>query len=481
MRNLEPKAVWESFYQLTQIPRPSGKRKQIADFFVNYGKSLGLETLQDEIGNVLIRKPASAGMEDHPGVILQAHMDMVPQKNGDKVFDFEKDPIEAYIEDNGQWVTANGTTLGADDGIGAAIAMAILADKNVVHPPLEALFTIDEETGMYGANDLKGGWIRGKYLLNLDNEDEGELCVGCAGGIDTTATFAYQPVETEEGDIALRIELKGLKGGHSGCDIHLQRANAIKLLVRVLKDAVANYEARLASIDGGSLRNAIPREASAVITIPAESYQDVQDMIDGYEDLYLREFAGVDDGISLKATEVECPKTEMPEEIQDCLIHALTLCPHGVYRMIPERPDVVETSNNLAMVKTEEGKVTCFCLTRSSVESRKEELQSIIQSAFSLAGAEVVFTGGYPGWQPNFQSTLQQKMVETYKREFGEDARVVIIHAGLECGIIGSKYPGMEMIAFGPTIKHPHSPDERVEIATVAKTYRYVEAILKAL
>ena len=481
MRNLQPKAVWESFYQLTQIPRPSGKRKEIADFFVNYGKSLGLETLQDEIGNVLIRKPASPGMENHPGAILQAHMDMVPQKNGDKVFDFEKDPIEAYIEDNGQWVTANGTTLGADDGIGAAIAMAILADKNAVHPPLEALFTIDEETGMYGANDLKGGWLQGKYLLNLDNEDEGELCVGCAGGIDTTATFAFQPVDTEKGDIAIRIDVKGCKGGHSGCDIHLQRANAIKLLVRILKDAVANYEARLASIDGGSLRNAIPREASAVITIPADSYQDVQDMIDRYEDLYLREFASVDEGITVKGTEVECPKKEMPEEIQDCLIHALTLCPHGVYRMIDERPDIVETSNNLAMVKSEEGKVTCFCLTRSSVESRKEELQSIIQSAFSLAGAEVVFTGGYPGWQPNFHSTLQQKMVETYQHEFGEEARVVIIHAGLECGIIGSKYPGMEMIAFGPTIKHPHSPDERVEIASVAKTYKYVEAILKAL
>ena len=473
--------MWESFYQLTQIPRPSGKRKEIAQFFVNYGRSLGLETKQDEIGNVLIRKPASPGMENHPGAILQAHMDMVPQKNGDKVFDFEKDAIQAYIEENGQWVTADGTTLGADDGIGAAIAMAILADKNAVHPPLEALFTIDEETGMYGANDLKGGWLNGKYLLNLDNEDEGELCVGCAGGIDTTATFTYEPVEVEEGDIAIRIDVKGCKGGHSGCDIHLQRANAIKLLVRVLKDAVANYEARLACIEGGSLRNAIPREASAIITIPAESYQDVQDMIDRYEDLYLREFAGVDDGIIVKGTEVECPKKELPEDVQDYLIHGLTLCPHGVYRMIDERPDIVETSNNLAMVKTEEGKITCFCLTRSSVESRKEELQSIIQSAFSLAGADVVFTGGYPGWQPNFHSRLQQKMVETYKQEFGEEARVVIIHAGLECGIIGSKYPGMEMISFGPTIKHPHSPDERVEIASVGKTYRYVEAILKAL
>ncbi|MBR1879102.1 MAG: aminoacyl-histidine dipeptidase [Paludibacteraceae bacterium] len=481
MRNLEPKAVWESFYQLTQIPRPSGKRKEIAEYLVNYGKSLGFETLQDEIGNVLIRKPASAGMEDHPGVILQGHMDMVPQKNGDKVFDFEKDPIQAYIEDNGEWVTADGTTLGADDGIGVAIAMAVLADKNAVHPPLEALFTIDEETGMYGANDLQPGWLKGKYLLNLDNEDEGELCVGCAGGIDTTATFSYTPVETEKGDIAIRIDVKGCKGGHSGSDINLQRANAIKLLVRVLKDAVANYEARLACIEGGSLRNAIPREASAVITIPADSYQDVQDMIDRYEDLYLREYAGVDDGIIVKGTEVECPSYELPEDVQDYLIHALTLCPHGVYRMIDERPDTVETSNNLAMVKSEEGKVTVFCLTRSSVESRKEELQSIIQSAFSLAGAEVVFTGGYPGWQPNFQSTLQAKMVETYRKEFGEEAHVMIIHAGLECGIIGSKYPGMEMIAFGPTIKHPHSPDERVKIDTVAKTYRYVQAILKAL
>lgn len=485
MKNLEPKGLWESFYSLTQIPRPSGHCKEVAAFLVNYGKSLGLETLQDEIGNVLIRKPASAGMEGHPGVILQGHMDMVPQKNSDKVFDFEKDAIQTYIEDNGEWVTADGTTLGADNGIGVATAMAILADKDAVHPPLEAFFTVDEETGMYGANDLKAGWLKGKYLLNLDSETEGELYVGCAGGIDTNATFRYQEVETEKGDIALKVTLKGCKGGHSGCDIHLQRANAIKLLFRFLKDAVANFEARMACVEGGSLRNAIPREATAVITIPAESYQDLQDLVDRYEDLYLKEYEGVDDGISFTMKEVECPKKEIPEDVQDYLIHAITLCPHGVYRVLPEARDIVETSNNVSMIKTfvgeEESRVEVQCLTRSSVESRKEELASIIQSAFSLAGAEVEFSGAYPGWKPNLKSTLLHTMKETYIREFGSEPRVVIIHAGLECGIIGAKYEGMEMISFGPTIEHPHSPDERVNIATVQKFYRFVQAALKAL
>ena len=481
MKNLQPQGLWNSFYSLTQIPRPSGKRKEIADFLVNYGKSLGLETLQDEIGNVLIRKPASPGYENHPGVILQGHMDMVPQKNSDKVFDFEKDPIEAYIEDNGEWVTADGTTLGADNGIGVATAMAILADKNAVHPPLEAFFTIDEETGMYGANDLKSGWLKGKYLLNLDSETEGELYVGCAGGIDAEATFTYEPVETEEGDIALRVTVKGCKGGHSGCDIHLQRANAIKLLFRFLKDAVANFEARLASVDGGNMRNAIPREASAVITIPAESYQDLQDLVDRYEDLWLKEYDGIEPDLHFVMEEIECPKTEMPEDVQDFLIHAITLCPHGVYRIIPEMPDIVETSNNLAIIETKDNTVRAICLTRSSVESRKEELASIIQSAFSLAGADVKFDGAYPGWKPNFKSTLLATMKSVYEKEFGASPRIVTIHAGLECGIIGSKYDGMEMISFGPTIEHPHSPDERVNIATVQKFYRYVQAALKAL
>lgn len=483
MNTLQPQGVWSAFHSLTRIPRPSGKKEQVHDFLMNYGRSLGLETLTDGIGNVLIRKPASAGMEDHPGVILQGHMDMVPQKNSDKAFDFENDPIEAYIEENGEWVTANGTTLGADNGIGVAAALAILADKNVVHPPLEVLVTVDEETGMYGAFALEGGWLQGKTLLNLDSESEGELYVGCAGGVDTTATFDYEPAATEEGDIALKISLKGCKGGHSGCDIHLQRANAIKLLFRFLKEAVADYEARLASVEGGSLRNAIPREASAVITIPAEGKDEMLDLVAEYEDLFIREFDGVEDNISLTAEEVPCPAQELPEDVQDFLIHAVTLCPHGVYRMIPEMPDIVETSNNLAMIRTlaEEHKIEIYCLTRSSVESRKEELQSVIHSAFALAGADVQFSGSYPGWKPNFHGHILEVMKQIYKQEFNAEPRVITIHAGLECGIIGRNYPGMEMISFGPTIEHPHSPDERVNIATVQKFYQYILATLKAL
>lgn len=481
MKNLQPQGLWTSFHALTQIPRPSGRKEQIGAFLADYGRSLGLETIVDEIGNVIIRKPASAGMENHPGVILQGHQDMVPQKNSDTVFDFDTDPIRAYITEDGEWVTADGTTLGADNGIGVATAMAILADKEAVHGPLEAFFTVDEETGMYGAFALKPGLLQGKYLLNLDSESEGELYVGCAGGVDTTATFSYEPVACEEGDLALRIALKGCKGGHSGCDIHLQRANAIKLLTRVLKDAIATQSARLVSIEGGSLRNAIPREAFATITIMPEAYDDVMNMLAEYEDLFIREFDGVEDAISLTAEEVELPKTCLPEEVQDFLIHALTTCPHGVYRVLPEMPDIVETSNNLAMIQTEADKVVVYCLTRSSVESRKEELQSIIQSCFAIAGADVEFSGSYPGWQPNLKSELLAKMQAVYQSEFGNDPRIVIIHAGLECGIIGRNYPGMEMISFGPTIEHPHSPDERVNIATVQKFYQYVLATLKAL
>ena len=479
MKNLQPQGLWSNFYDLTQIPRPSGQKEEVSAFLANYGRSLGLETIVDEIGNVIIRKPASAGYENHPGVILQGHMDMVPQKNNDTVFDFAKDPIEAYID--GEWVTAKGTTLGADNGIGVAAAMAILADKNVVHPPLEVLVTVDEETGMYGAFALEGGLLQGKTLLNLDSEAEGELYVGCAGGVDTTAKFAYTPVEVEEGDVAVKVSVTGCKGGHSGCDIHLQRANANKLLFRFLKEAVANYEARLASVEGGSLRNAIPREASAIITIPAEGLDEVMDLVAEFEDLFVAEYDGVEDNIRLTAEQVECPATELPEDVQDFLIHAITACPHGVYRVIPEMPDVVETSNNLAMLKAEDNCVTVYCLTRSSVESRKEELQEIIHSVFALAGAEVEFSGSYPGWKPNLKSHILEVMKQTYQENYGVEPRVIIIHAGLECGIIGRNYPGMDMISFGPTIKYPHSPDERVNIATVAKFYDYLLATLKAL
>ena len=479
MKNLQPQGLWSNFYDLTQIPRPSGQKEEISAFLANYGRSLGLETIVDAIGNVIIRKPASAGYENHPGVILQGHMDMVPQKNNDTVFDFSKDPIEAYID--GEWVTAKGTTLGADNGIGVAAAMAILADKNVVHPPLEVLITVDEETGLYGAFALEGGVLQGKTLLNLDSESEGELYIGCAGGVDTTATFDYNPVEVEEGDVAIKVSLTGCKGGHSGCDIHLQRANANKLLFRFLKEAVANYEARLASVEGGSLRNAIPREASAIITIPAEGLDELMDLVAEWEDLFVAEYDGVEDNIRLSAEQVECPATELPEDVQDFLIHAITVCPHGVYRVIPEMPEIVETSNNLAMLKTEENRIIVHCLTRSSVESRKEELQEMIHSTFAMAGAEVEFSGSYPGWQPNFNSNIMEVMKTTYLNNYGVEPRVIIIHAGLECGIIGRNYPGMDMISFGPTIEHPHSPDEKVNIASVAKFYEYLLATLKAL
>lgn len=484
IQELNPKGVWQNFYAITQIPRPSGKKEQIGKFLADYGRALGLETIQDEIGNVIIRKPATPGMENHPGVILQGHMDMVPQKNSDINFDFEKDPIRAYVD--GEWVTAEGTTLGADNGIGVATAMAILADKSVVHPPLEAFFTVDEETGMYGAFDLKGGVLQGKTLINLDSETEGELYVGCAGGVDSNIRFDYFAQPVPEGDKAFKIIVKGLKGGHSGCDINLQRANANKLLFRILKEAVSEYEARLASVEGGSLRNSIPREAEAVVTIPADGQDDLQQLINDAEDLFIREYDGVEDNLQVLLEAAPLPAALLPEEIQDTLIHAITACPDGVFRMIPEMPDVVETSNNLAMihtlqVKDNEYAIEICCLTRSSVESRKEELQQMIHSVFSLAGAKVEFSGSYPGWKPNLNSRILSIMQETYKEEFQAEARIITIHAGLECGIIGRNYPGMDMISFGPTIKHPHSPDEKVNIATVQKFYQFLLATLKKL
>ncbi len=334
---------------------------------------------------------------------------------------------------------------------------------------------------MYGAHALKGGWLQGKVLLNLDSESEGELYIGCAGGVDGTARFPFEPVDVEEGDIAVKVTLTGLKGGHSGCDIHLQRANANKLLFRFLKQAVAEYEARLASVQGGSLRNAIPREAEAVVTIPADGKDEFMELVDEWEDLFIKEYDGVEDNIHFTAEQVPCPKQEMPEDVQDFLIHAITACPHGVYRMIPEMPDVVETSNNLSTIAMEGNCVKVLNLTRSSVESRKDELASMIHSAFAVAGADIEFTGSYPGWKPNTKSRILGVMKDIYNKEFGKEPRVITIHAGLECGIIGRNYPGMDMISFGPTIEHPHSPDERVNIKSVQKFYQFLLATLKAL
>ena len=477
IRQLEPKALWQNFYSLTQIPRPSHKKDEIGAFLENFGKSLGLETLRDEIGNVLVRKLATPGMEDRKAVILQAHMDMVPQKNSHIPHDFQKDPIDAYID--GEWVTARETTLGADNGIGLAAAMTVLQSKDLIHPAIEMFITVDEETGMFGAFGLQPNFLKGDILINMDSEDEGELYVGCAGGVDGDISFRYKEVEVEEGDVALKVSLTGLKGGHSGVDIHLQRGNANKLMFRFLKDAVADYEVRLASIDGGSLRNAIPREAFAVVTVPAEGVDDLIDFVKEYEELFIEEFKSVEDQIAFTVEQVDLPTGLIPEEVQDDLINGVTGCPNGVLRFIPELPTVVETSNNLAIIKSDGNSIILRTLIRSSVESRKEELASMVESVFLLAGAKVDLVGGYPGWKPNLDSPILKQMTKVYEDKFGKTPKVMIIHAGLECGIIGTHYPDMDMISFGPTIRYPHSPAEKVNIATVVKFWDYLLATLE--
>jgi len=472
IRQLEPRSLWRHFYNLTQIPRPSGKKGLIGKFLEDYGKSLGLETLRDEIGNILVRKPATKGMENRKAVVLQAHMDMVPQKNSGINHNFETDPILTYID--GDWVKARDTTLGADNGIGVAAAMAILESKDIPHPDIEMFITVDEETGMFGAFGLQPDFLKGEILINMDSEEEGELCVGCAGGLDANINYFYQEVLAPEGDIALKISLTGLKGGHSGVDIHLQRANANKLMFRLLKEAVSNYEARLSSIEGGSLRNAIPREAFAVISVPKDGVDDIFELIADYESLYQEEYEGVEDNITLTVEQYNDKFALIPEEIQDDLINGVIACPNGVLRVINEKPDVVETSNNLAIVKSFGNRIECNCLLRSSVESRKQELASMVESVFSLAGAKVEFTGDYPGWNPNLSSPILHEMKGIYEKKYGVTPEIIIIHAGLECGILGINYPDMDMISFGPTIKYPHSPDEKVHIQSVAKFWDFL-------
>jgi len=376
-------------------------------------------------------------------------------------------------------VTARETTLGADNGIGLAAAMTVLQSKDIKHPAIEMFITVDEETGMFGAFGLQPNFLKGDILLNMDSEDEGELYVGCAGGIDGDITFRYKEVEVEEGDVALKVSLTGLKGGHSGVDINLQRGNANKLMFRFLKDAVADYEVRLASIDGGSLRNAIPREAFAVITVPAEGVDDIIAFVKEYEELFIDEFKSVEDQIAFTVEQVDLPSGLIPEEVQDDLINGVTACPNGVLRFIPELPTVVETSNNLAIIKSDGNSIILRTLIRSSVESRKEELASMIESVFLLAGAKVDLVGGYPGWKPNLDSPILKEMTKVYEDKFGKTPKVMIIHAGLECGIIGTHYPHMDMISFGPTIRFPHSPAEKVNIATVVKFWDYLMAVLE--
>ncbi|MDL2255733.1 aminoacyl-histidine dipeptidase [Parabacteroides sp. OttesenSCG-928-K15] len=480
IKNLSPKHVWGYFYDLTQIPRPTGQMEAVTRYVADFGKQLGLETLQDEVGNVLIRKPATPGMEGRKTVILQSHLDMVPQKNATVKHDFSKDPIDAYID--GDWVTARDTTLGADNGIGAAYAMAALSDTTLKHGPLEALFTVDEEVGMDGAFGLKPGFLKGEILINCDSEKEGELFVGCAGGADLDITFQYKDDSyVPEGDVAVKLSLTGLKGGHSGVDIHLGRANANKLMFRFLKEAVMEYGVRLAFIDGGSLRNAIPREAFAIVTLPEDEADVFWELVSDYQDLYRSEFAAVEGGISFVAEKVDMPATLIPEEIQDALINAVVGCRNGVLSMLHDFPGTVESSSNLAIVKSSEGLIEVKILVRSSSETRKAAVCSSLESVFALAGARVDEGGGYNGWQPNINSPILQVMARTYEELYGVKPAVKVMHAGLECGIIQGAYPTMDMISIGPDLEFPHSPDERVNIPSVAKVWDFLKAALERI
>lgn len=478
IETLQPEAVWRHFSAICKIPRPSGHLEKITQYILDFGKNLGLETVLDEAGNVLIRKPATPGMENRKPVVLQGHMDMVPQKNADKVHNFETDPINSYID--GEWVTANGTTLGADNGIGISSILAILESETLKHGPLEALFTYDEETGMYGALGLQPDLLQAEILLNTDSEQEGELYMSCAGGIDLAASFKYKDEPyIPENEIALKIVISGLKGGHSGVDIHLGRANANKLLFRFLKHAVQEYDVRLAWVSGGNLRNAIPREAEAVVTIPAEYKSDFLDEVADFEALYIHEYGLIEDDLTLTAEETGLPDFLIPEPIQDDLINAVVGCRNGVARMIPGVPEVVETSSNLAIVRSSEGSIEVLILIRSSSESMKQALVSSLESVFLLAGAKVETSGDYPGWEPNLNSPVLKVAKDVHKKVLGFDPEVKIMHAGLECGIIGAAYPNLDMISFGPTIKFPHSPDERVNIASVEHFWNFLTNLVE--
>lgn len=479
IKDIQPTEVWQIFDEMLQIPRPSRHEDKIQEWAVNFGKNLGLETLEDEAGNVVIRKPATPGMENRKGVILQGHLDMVPQKNSDKVHDFTADPIEAFAD--GEWVKANGTTLGADNGIGVASALAVLASEKRKHGPLEVLLTATEETGMFGAGGLKTGVLKGEILINTDSEDEGELYVGCAGGEDVNVLFHYSETDIPAGFTALNLNVTGMKGGHSGIDIPLQRGNAIKVFFRILHAASEKTGARLGSIDAGSLRNAIPREAFGTIAVSEASVADFVALVDEVAETVKSELSATEPGLEVKVEETELPPALIDEKTQQNLTRAVMACPNGVIRMSDSMKGLVETSSNLAIVKSDAGAktISAASLMRSSVDSAKEELAERMKAVFELAGASVSFSGKYPGWKPNMDSPILKTMQEVYQKRFGKVPEIKAIHAGLECGILGGKYPHWDMISFGPTIRFPHSPDEKVNIGTVQKFWDFLVATLE--
>jgi len=480
IRALEPKQLWNKFADLNAVPRPSKKEERVIAFMKDFGAQLGFETIEDKVGNVIIKKPATAGMEDRKTIVMQSHLDMVHQKNNDTNFDFDTQGIEMFIE--GDWVKAKGTTLGADNGLGVATIMAILESTDIAHPAIEALFTIDEETGMTGAMGLEGGLLEGEILLNLDTEEDDEIGVGCAGGVDVTATRSYEVEETPEFKIGFKLTVKGLQGGHSGMQIHEGLGNANKIMNRLLFDGFENFGLRISEIDGGSLRNAIPRESNAIVTVDAMNEASFVAEITDLANEIKTELKTMEPDLVVEVTKIETPETIMDLGVQEGLTRALYAAWNGVFRMSADIPGLVETSNNIARVIVKDGEIKIGCLTRSSVESSKWDLANTLRATFELTGCEVTLDGDYPGWTPNMDSDILKVIVPIYKGlNNDEEPHVAACHAGLECGILGTNYPEMDMISFGPNIKGAHSPDERAQISSAQKYWKFVLEILKEI
>jgi dipeptidase D len=479
IEGLKPELVWKYFAEISNIPRGSKNETAISAYVVATAKKLGLAVKVDNVGNVAVSKPGTAGKEKAPTIILQGHLDMVCEKNKDKIHDFEKDPIELVRD--GNVLKANGTTLGADNGIGVSISLAIMEDKSLIHGPLEFLFTIDEETGLTGAQNLKSDFLKGTILMNLDSEEEGALYVGCSGGKDTLGTFKIQWENAPNGFVPVQISITGLRGGHSGLDINTGRGNALKLLNRVLWTLNSSIDLRLSKFEGGSKRNAIPREADAVIYIPKEKLADVKNVVQKFDATFKLEYSVSDKNVTVKVLDVSGSGKVVFKNLCNTVLNLLYSLPHGVIAMSQDIPELVETSTNVATINFTQDSIVIGTSQRSSVESEKHDVANQVRSVFLLAGTQVEDTDGYPGWKPNMSSKILQASKETYKKLFGKEPEVKAIHAGLECGIIGEKFPGMDMISMGPTMEAVHSPDEKIYIDTVEKFWKYLVEILKSV
>jgi len=477
LNNLKPQAVWSIFEDVCAVPRPSKHEEKIREFILNFAKQNNIESYVDKAGNVILRKPATPGKENLKGVVMQSHMDMVPQKNNDTVHDFLTDPIVPRIV--GEWVHATGTTLGSDNGIGMCASMAVLASKDLEHGPLECLITFDEETGMTGAFELEGGVLKADILLNLDSEDHGEIFIGCAGGENTIAKIKYTEEAPDKNSAAFKINIKGLKGGHSGLDINLGRGNSNKIMNRILWSASKEFGLRVSKVSGGNLRNAIPREAESVVTVANDKRDAFAKFVKDFEAIVKKELATTDPGLTISIESTTLPEKVMDTASQKKFVNAVYACPNGVWEMSADMIGLVETSNNVAIVKVENGIAQVETLQRSSVESQKEDVAHAITSAFDLAGAEIERTGSYPGWKPNVNSDILKVMKSVYKNMYGAEPKLQAVHAGLECGLLGSVYPNWDMISFGPTIRSPHSPDEKVNIKSVEDFWNYLVETLK--